>query len=402
MTPTEILAALGQTVLVAGVVFVVLVLLASHLRYQALTRGTARAPGGGADQREDAFQLRIAHHLGTAHRNPPPFSVMLVSPERWHTLVDQYGAPRLAELLSQMEQRAVGLIRRRDAVMQFRDDAIGLVIRAGRDAANGIGRRVVAAMAKDPYRLESGLLLRVTPVIGAAAYPEDGDRAGALRAKAEAALQHARVEGTSPQWPPDTVAPAPAAAIGHTGVADEEQKPLLDEPTGVLQESRMEMALQKYVAQCRRDDVPVSILCLDVDYLRRYNDQYGRRTGDQLLRQVADFLKASTRESDLIARHSGDQFLLAVACKPAEGIAVAQRLWMGVRRMAFAAGGPGLRLTVTIGVAGFPDHGGVARLLYERAQLALRVAKSKGRNQCLVYSQDLEDSQGGRGGHDAF
>jgi diguanylate cyclase (GGDEF)-like protein len=356
------------------------------------------APSAGVG---DAFQLHIAQRLGTAHRNPAPFTVMLLAPERWHSLAEQYGRDVALEVVAMIEQRARGAVRRGDLVLRFREDVVAMLLEASRTAAHLIGQRVVQACTRDACKLGSGLVLRAATVAGAAAYPEDGDRAGELRAKAEAALQHARVEGRSPQWPPDTVAPQLPQRPAHTGVVDE-QKPLLDELTGVLQDSHLGTALQKYVARYWREDRPVSLLCLDVDYLRRYNDQYGRKTGDQLLRSVADFLQRSTREDDLIARWAGDQFVIAMPCTAAEAVGAGQRLWAAIRKTAFVGIGPGLRLTVTIGVSNVPDHGSNARQLFEAAQIALRVAKSKGRNQVLAYQHDLRQSKAGQQAVEAF
>jgi diguanylate cyclase (GGDEF)-like protein len=125
----------------------------------------------------------------------------------------------------------------------------------------------------------------------------------------------------------------------------------------VLQASRLGPALQKFVAQCRRENRPVSVVCLDVDGLRRYNDQYGRRTGDRLLRAVADLLQRITREEDLIARYEEDQFVLALSATPAQALAEAQRLLNGLRRSTFQIEGYSLRLTASLGVAGAPITG---------------------------------------------
>lgn len=404
MTFTDILGAAGQTLLLAGLCFFVLCLFMSHFRFQVLTR-TLKTQVDEGPAGAEAFQVHIAQQLGTAHRNPAPFTVMLVTPERWTQLGEQYGRPVALQLVEQVEQRLRGLLRRTDRVVRFREDVVALLLQAGREAADAIGRRALVDAARESFRIPNGPVLRVTLLAGASAFPEDGDRAGNLRSKAESALQHARVAGISPQWPPDTVAPSLPAKVTHAGTPDEEgvdQKTLLDELTGVLQESRLGPALQKYVAQCRRDEKPVSVLCLDIDYLRRYNDQYGRRTGDQLLKHVAEFLKHTTREEDLIARHAGDQFVLAMPTTSAQALAVAQRLWTGLRRTAFEGSGPGLRLTVTVGVAGFPDHGIIGRELFESAQLALRVAKSKGRNQCLLFHESMRKLAAAGEAGDAF
>ena len=404
MTLLDVLIAAGQTLILVGLCFVVVCLFISHFRFQLLTRSVKAGAEEGAG-RGDAFQILIARQLGTAHRNPAPFTVMMVSPEGWPSLVEQYGPVVARALVDQCEQRLGNALRRTDLVMRLRENVVALLLLAGRTAADVIGRRALAEATRESFRITNGPVLRVNLLAGAAAYPEDGDRAGGLNAKAEAALQQASGADGGPAWPSDTVAPSLPVKVTHSGAPDEDgadQKALLDELTGVLQEARMNQALHKYVAQCRRDDRLVSVFCLDVDYLRRYNDQYGRRTGDQLLRHVADYLKHNTREEDLIARHAGDQFTVALAASPEQALGVAQRVWSGLRRTAFEGSGPGLRLTVTIGVAGFPDHGLSGKELFQSAQLALRVAKSKGRNQCLLYQEAMQKLAGAGAAGDAF
>ena len=102
---------------------------------------------------------------------------------------------------------------------------------------------------------------------------------------------------------------------------------------------------------------------------------------------MADYLQSSTREAELIARYEGDQFVIALSATAPQALTVAQRILTGLRRASFEGGGSGLRLTATLGVAAFPDHGLTAKELFASAQAALKAAKAKGRNQCLLYQE---------------
>lgn len=381
----EGLIIIGQTLLVAAGAFVVLTLLASHLRYQAMTRKArdVKAPGPAA---RTAFELHIAQQLGTAHRNPVPFAIARIAPAGWPVLRELHGDAAVDELMKGMEQRLRETVRATDIVMRLQEDEVGVLVRANRAASDNVMRRALHALSSTPITLASGLSIRVDALAGLAAYPVDGNRAPELYAKAEAALDHARERGRGWHWPESTVAPELPAATAHVGETDD-AAPILDELTGVLRAERLGTALQKFVAARRRDDLAVSVLVLDVDLLRRYNQQYGREMGDALLRGVAQYLQKNTRERDLIARWHEDQFLIALDCDPETALATAQRLWNGARKTSF--GRSGLRLTVTIGVAGWPGHTGHARGLFEEAQLALRVGKSKGRNQCVLFEPEM-------------
>ncbi|HMP77265.1 MAG TPA: diguanylate cyclase [Kiritimatiellia bacterium] len=381
----EGLTIIGQSLLVAALCFAAITLLASHLRYQSLARRSRDVREHGPAART-AFELQIVQRLGTAHRNPAPFTIARITPAGWALLRELHGAGPCAELMDVLGERLGASVRINDLVMPLQEDEVGVLIRASRTASVEVIKRVLTGLSARPVVLPSGLSMRVDVLAGLAAYPEDGDSAPVLYAKAAAALDRARADGKGWYWPESTVAGELPAAPAHVGET-EDAASLLDALTGVLREDQLGSALQKFVAARRRDDLPVSVLVLDIDMLRRYNQQYGREVGDSLLRGMGTFLQKNTRERDLIARWHEDQFLIALDCPPALALTVAQRLWGDIRKASF--GRSGLRLSVTVGVAGWPGHSGHARGLFEEAQLALRVGKSKGRNQCVLFNPEM-------------
>lgn len=373
MTFLDILAAAGQTLLLAAFCFVVVCLLTSFLRFQALARGGDRVEAGGGGQ--DVLLVHLVQWLGTAHREPVPFVVLLARPGP-----EERGDGDPADRCARVGERLRRAVRAGDVVLSYRDDVVALLMPMRRPAVAGVVRRLQAETAREGWHLR----------FGAACHPEDGARAAELRSRAEAALAGADSVVEGPAWPPGASPPAAPTVTGHASLAASDQKALLDELTGVLQEQRLGPALQKYVAQFRREDQPVAVIVLDIDGLHRYNNQYGTKTGDRLLRHVADFLQKITREEDLIARHDGDQFVLALSATTAQALAIAQRILNGLRRTPIEGGGLGLRLTATLGVAAFPDHGLVAKELFQSAQQALQAAKAKGRNQCLLFQDSMK------------
>jgi diguanylate cyclase (GGDEF)-like protein len=382
----EWLTIIGQSLLVFMLSFAALVALSSHLRYQMLAARSAdvRQHGPAATT---AFELRISQWLGTAHRTPPPFTVIRITLANWPLLRDVHGADAMNEAMERLRERLRSALRASDVAMRLQEDELGALAQAGRASAPSLLPRLLNVLSDTPVALSNGTAVRVDALAGVAFYPEDGARAAELCAKAEQALAGARADGRGWRGAESAAAAQPASVAAHTG-GEEDTGSLLDPLTGVLASDRMGSALQKYVAARRREDLPVSILALDVDLLSRYNRQYGRDMGDQLLREVAAFLQRNTRESDLIARWHEDQFVIALDCPPdVAHAAVAQRLWAGLRRASF--GGAGLRISVTIGTAGWPGHSGHARGLFEEAQIALRVGKSRGRNQCVLFDPDM-------------
>lgn len=139
--------------------------------------------------------------------------------------------------------------------------------------------------------------------------------------------------------------------------------------------------------RCQRMKSPLSVLMIDVDHFKRYNDAYGHLAGDDVLKQIARVLQnGSTRSTDLAARFGGEEFVVILTSVPQEGAShVAERLVQGVRDLNIAHGAG--RVTISVGVAtAWPDAEGDTARLVNAADLALFRAKNEGRNR-LVYAE---------------
>lgn len=139
--------------------------------------------------------------------------------------------------------------------------------------------------------------------------------------------------------------------------------------------------------RCQRTESPLSVLMIDVDHFKRYNDAYGHLAGDDVLKQVARVIQdGSTRSTDLAARFGGEEFVVILTGVPQTGAShVAERLVQGVRDLNIAHGAD--RVTISVGVAtAWPDAGGDPARLVNAADLALFRAKNEGRDR-LVYAE---------------
>lgn len=139
--------------------------------------------------------------------------------------------------------------------------------------------------------------------------------------------------------------------------------------------------------RCQRTQSPLSVLMIDVDHFKRYNDAYGHLAGDDVLKQVARVIQdGSTRSTDLAARFGGEEFVVILTGVPQEGAShVAERLVQGVRELNIAHGTE--RVTISVGVAtAWPDAEGDPARLVNAADLALFRAKNEGRNR-LIYAE---------------
>lgn len=129
---------------------------------------------------------------------------------------------------------------------------------------------------------------------------------------------------------------------------------------------------------------PFSILMIDVDHFKHYNDTNGHLLGDEVLIQIADIVRNSVRSNDLAVRYGGEEFLLFLTNAPKKyAVNVAQRVNKSIECENFKKGElqPLGRITVSIGVAAYPEDGKKIKELIDIADQHLYQAKRNGRNQ---------------------
>ena len=132
---------------------------------------------------------------------------------------------------------------------------------------------------------------------------------------------------------------------------------------------------------------------LDIDFFKHYNDVCGHPTGDKILRIIAQLIKAEIRDIDILARYGGEEFAIILTETDKMGAwKVAERIRKKIGDYKFPHGQlqPQKRLTVSIGVASYPEDADNGKDLVERADEALYTAKKSGRNQVFVVGQSDE------------
>jgi diguanylate cyclase (GGDEF)-like protein len=156
----------------------------------------------------------------------------------------------------------------------------------------------------------------------------------------------------------------------------------LDSLTGLANRRRFRVALAREVERWRRYRVPCALLMLDIDHLKRINDEFGHPAGDLVIRQIAQTLREVSRDNDTAARLGGEEFALLLAGVDLERAAAAAgrlRSVLSGKRVEGVGS-----VTVSIGVAGCPENATSERTLYSASDQALYVSKNSGRDRVSV------------------
>jgi len=188
-----------------------------------------------------------------------------------------------------------------------------------------------------------------------------------------------------------------------------EELSLTDGLTGLYNHRYFWRHLEAEVARAERYGTSVSVIFADLDHFKRVNDRHGHQAGDAVLRAVAEVFSDTVegegaltrlRRSDVVARYGGEELAVILPTTAVEGAtAVAARLHeaVGARRITLP-GGEEARITVSLGVATYPDHARSAEELLAAADRAMYHAKSHGRDRVCVAPR-LEDAPAPVGDH---
>lgn len=158
------------------------------------------------------------------------------------------------------------------------------------------------------------------------------------------------------------------------------QTAMIDPLTGVKNRSTMFDAMQREIKLARRHGGSLSVILLDIDHFKQVNDNHGHLYGDQALRTVAHCVQRTIRDSDLLFRYGGEEFMILLSGTGVEGSSLlAERIRHEVEHMG-SFGNKEIKLTVSLGVTSLKAEPDSTEQMLERADTALYRAKEAGRN----------------------
>ena len=163
-----------------------------------------------------------------------------------------------------------------------------------------------------------------------------------------------------------------------------------DALTGLFNRRYLESTLERELARCRRENIPMALLLLDIDHFKQVNDTHGHAAGDAVLRELAQLMFRRSRTEDVPCRFGGEEFLLLMPGSAIENaLERAEQLRSEFQATAVQSGGATLYCTVSIGLAAFPQHGETQDALVHCADVAMYAVKRGGRNGVMAYQEGL-------------
>jgi diguanylate cyclase (GGDEF)-like protein len=160
-----------------------------------------------------------------------------------------------------------------------------------------------------------------------------------------------------------------------------------DPLTGLFNRRYMEEAMAQEQHRAKRNNAQLAVIMVDIDHFKQFNDNFGHDGGDAVLRALGAFFKKHVRGSDIACRYGGEEFLLILSPSTAEGARLrAEKIREAARLLNVSHGNQDLgAVTLSLGVAIFPDHGEEPAAIVKAADVALYQAKCSGRNRVVVY-----------------
>jgi diguanylate cyclase (GGDEF)-like protein len=188
-----------------------------------------------------------------------------------------------------------------------------------------------------------------------------------------------------------SVASQAALAIANALLYQETVELSLTDPlTGIHNRRHLFARLDMELARAQRFNTQVSVLVIDIDHFKRFNDSFGHPAGDEVLKGVARVIESSIRRIDTVARVGGEEFVVVLpGTGKADAGEVAEKLRRAVERTSLSPT-EARPVTISLGFCTYPSDGADAQELVEGADRALYAAKRAGRNRVTAYEPALE------------
>lgn len=161
---------------------------------------------------------------------------------------------------------------------------------------------------------------------------------------------------------------------------------ITDGLTGVHTRGYVMDRFEEEVSRCKQRGLSMSFLMIDVDHFKDLNDRYGHLTGDQALRSIGRIIRESIREIDIPGRYGGEEFCVILPETDLKGaLYAAERIRKAAEQTVIRADEESFQVTLSIGIATYPEHGGGVSEIIDKADWALYRSKKRGRNMVSAF-----------------
>ncbi len=188
-----------------------------------------------------------------------------------------------------------------------------------------------------------------------------------------------------------TVADYLVLALSNIKLRDTLKQQAIHDPlTGLFNRRYMEETLIREISRAKRYETPLGIIMIDLDHFRRFNNTFGHEAGDLVLRDLGKFLQSNIRKEDVACRYGGEEFTLILPGAPMD---ITEKRAETLRTLVqdleiYYNGRPLDSITLSLGVASFPEHGGTGETVLQAADAALYAAKRAGRNKVSTAGKE--------------
>ena len=166
-----------------------------------------------------------------------------------------------------------------------------------------------------------------------------------------------------------------------------------DALTGLYNRRYWAESFERELRRARRGGELLGLMIIDIDHFKRCNDTFGHAAGDRVLCAIAKYMQSQTRGEDILCRYGGEEFVLVQAQASAEAVLQrAEKFRLGVQGLEIEHDGRHVGpVTLSIGIAIFPDHGADGQALLQAADEALYRAKQSGRNRVEMCGSNISN-----------
>jgi len=165
-----------------------------------------------------------------------------------------------------------------------------------------------------------------------------------------------------------------------------------DSLTNLWNHGYFQETLDRFLSKAKKENTPLSLALIDLDNFKKFNDTYGHQNGDIILKEISDIFREYSRDIDFVCRYGGEEFaIIFINTNNQQSYDIAERLRDRIEQHQFStfAPDPTIKITVSIGLASFPEHGQTKEELIANADKTMYIAKFSGKNKTCIADMEM-------------